>query len=62
MLVWDFDKTTGQVGEEEIDRTHTGHEDRHVSWGGSVLLLLRGLGEPGLKRKGEGDPEEGEYG
>lgn len=36
----------------------TGHEDRHVSWGSSSLLLLGGLGEPGLEGKDEGDPKE----
>jgi hypothetical protein len=51
------DDSTGE--KEDMGRTRTGHEDRHVGWGGSVLLLLGGLGEPGLKRKDEGDPERG---
>lgn len=52
-----LDMTRG-LDEEKDSSARTGHEDRHVSWGGSSLLLLGGLGEPGLKRKDEGDPKE----
>jgi hypothetical protein len=49
---------TRGLDEEKDETARTGHEDRHVSWGGSSLLLIGGLGEPGLKRKNEGDPRE----